>query len=164
MIKRQSEQYLKHWFDKTRRKPLVLRGARQVGKSTLVRQFAEHHGLVLHEINLEKHLLLDDVFKSLDIKRIVMELEGLLGRNILEDGSLLFLDEVQATPHALAALRYFRAASDPHHAKVRIRFHTVAYQIKIALLKYLQRHAPVRKQDAGEGEDRYFSHYKIHSA
>ncbi|MBL7016709.1 MAG: AAA family ATPase [Kiritimatiellales bacterium] len=41
MIKRKSEQYLKHWFDKTRRKPLVLRGARQVGKSTLVRQFAE---------------------------------------------------------------------------------------------------------------------------
>jgi predicted AAA+ superfamily ATPase len=107
MIKRRSEQYLKHWFDKKRRKPLVLRGARQVGKSTLVRQFAEHHGLVLNEINLEKHLLLDDVFKSLDIKRIVRELEGLLGRNILESGSLLFLDEVQATPHALAALRYF---------------------------------------------------------
>jgi len=107
MIVRKSEQYLKHWFDKTRRKPLVLRGARQVGKSTLVRQFAEHHGLVLNEINLEKHLPLDDVFKSLDIKRIVLELEGLLGRNILESGSLLFLDEVQATPHALAALRYF---------------------------------------------------------
>ncbi|RKX42973.1 MAG: AAA+ family ATPase, partial [Verrucomicrobia bacterium] len=107
MIARRSEQYLRHWFDKKRRKPLVLRGARQVGKSTLVRQFAEHHGLVLNEINLEKHLLLDDVFKSLDIKRIVLELEGLLGRNILSGGSLLFLDEVQATPHALAALRYF---------------------------------------------------------
>lgn len=107
MIKRHSEQILKHWFGKKRRKPLVLRGARQVGKSTLVRQFAKHHDLNLHEINLEKHLLLDDVFKSLDIKRIVLELEGLLGRNILGDGNLLFLDEVQATPHALAALRYF---------------------------------------------------------
>ena len=107
MILRASEQYLKHWFEKTRRKPLVLRGARQVGKSTLVRQFAEHHGLELNEINLERHLPLNDVFKGFDVKQIVRELEGLLGRNILKSGSLLFLDEVQATPHALAALRYF---------------------------------------------------------
>ena len=107
MISRASEQYLKHWFEKKRRKPLVLRGARQVGKSTLVRQFAEHHGLVLNEINLERHLPLNDVFKGLDVKQIVRELEGLLGRNILKNDSLLFLDEVQATPHALAALRYF---------------------------------------------------------
>lgn len=107
MISRASEQYLKHWFEKKRRKPLVLRGARQVGKSTLVRQFAEHQGLVLNEINLERHLPLNDVFKNLDVKQIVRELEGLLGRNILKSGSLLFLDEVQATPHALAALRYF---------------------------------------------------------
>lgn len=57
---------------------------------------------VLNEINLDKHLRLDEVFKSLDIKRIVLELEGLLGRNIL--GGVLFLDEVQATPHALEAL------------------------------------------------------------
>lgn len=107
MIPRASEQYLKHWFEKKRRKPLVLRGARQVGKSTLVRQFAEHQGLVLNEINLERHLPLNDIFKNLDVKQIVRELEGLLGRNILKSGSLLFLDEVQATPHALAALRYF---------------------------------------------------------
>jgi len=107
MIPRASEHYLEHWFEKKRRKPLVLRGARQVGKSTLIRQFAEHHGLVLNEVNLERHLPLNDVFKSLDVKRIVRELEGLLGRNILASGSLLFLDEVQATPQALAALRYF---------------------------------------------------------
>ncbi|MFO7535654.1 MAG: AAA family ATPase [Kiritimatiellia bacterium] len=106
MIARNAELHLKHWLDKKRRKPLVLRGARQVGKSTLVRQFAAHHGLILNEINLEKHLRLDEVFKSLDIKKIVLELEGLVGRNIF-GGGLLFLDEVQATPHALAALRYF---------------------------------------------------------
>jgi predicted AAA+ superfamily ATPase len=107
MIKRHSEQYLRHWLEKKRRKPLVLRGARQVGKSTLVRQFAAHQGMVLNEINLERHLSLDAVFKTFDLKRIVQELEGLIGRNIRESGSLLFLDEVQATPYALAALRYF---------------------------------------------------------
>ncbi len=107
MIHRAAEHYLKDWFDKTRRKPLVLRGARQVGKSTLVRQFAKDQKLVLNEINLERHLPLNDVFKTLDMKQIMKELEGLLGRNILKSDSLLFLDEVQATPHALAALRYF---------------------------------------------------------
>jgi predicted AAA+ superfamily ATPase len=96
-----------NWHGKTHRKPLILRGARQVGKSTLVRQFAAAHGLTLNEINLEKHPELDRVFKSLDVKRILFEIEGLLGRTIGSERSLLFLDEVQATPHALAALRYF---------------------------------------------------------
>lgn len=107
MIKRTAEQHLRHWFKKRRRKPLVLRGARQVGKSTLVREFARREGLVINEINLERHLSLNEVFKTLDMKRIVRELEGLIGRNILQPGSVLFLDEIQATPYALAALRYF---------------------------------------------------------
>lgn len=107
MIKRKSELVLQAWYLRDRRKPMVLRGARQVGKSTLVRQFALSQGLKLNEINLEKHPALDRVFKSLDLKQIFRELEGLLGRNIQGPGSLLFLDEVQATPHALAALRYF---------------------------------------------------------
>ena len=76
----------------------MLRGARQVGKSTLVRRFAEINGLVLNEINLEQHLFLDTIFKILDIESIIRELEALLGRNIQAPGSLLFLDEIQATP------------------------------------------------------------------
>ncbi len=107
MIVRRSEQYLSIWYGKARRKPLILRGARQVGKSTLVRRFAESHNLTLNEINLEKHPELDRVFQSLDVKRILLEIEGLLGRKIESERSLLFLDEIQATPNALAALRYF---------------------------------------------------------
>jgi len=63
MLKRIAEQYLSDWYEKSRRKPLVLRGARQVGKSTLVRQFAQNNGLVLNEINLEQHLYLDTAMK-----------------------------------------------------------------------------------------------------
>jgi predicted AAA+ superfamily ATPase len=107
VIARRSKEYIQHWYDKAHRKPLVLQGARQVGKSTLVRQFAASQGLTLNEINLEKHPELDGVFKSLDVKRILFEIGGLLGRKIEGERSLLFLDEVQATPHALAALRYF---------------------------------------------------------
>ncbi len=106
-MKRVAEHALKRWLDNKHRKPLVIRGARQVGKSTLVRQFAENNGLTLNEINLERHLELDDIFKTLDTGIICKELEGLLGRNVVGPGSLLFLDEIQATPRALQALRYF---------------------------------------------------------
>ena len=96
-----------NWYKKERRKPLVLRGARQVGKSTLVRMFAAKHNLSLHEINLERNYYLDDVFKTLDMSKIMAEIEGLTGEIRDYDHSLLFLDEIQATPYAIQALRYF---------------------------------------------------------
>ncbi|MBW2738054.1 MAG: ATP-binding protein [Deltaproteobacteria bacterium] len=105
-MKRFSEQYLVQWIKTRRRKPLILRGARQVGKSTLVRKFANQQNLLLNEINLERHLELNKVFATLDIAIIRGELEAMVGRSITEPGSLLFLDEIQATPSAIQALRY----------------------------------------------------------
>ncbi len=107
MFQRTALIYLDHWLAKKRRKPLILRGARQVGKSTLVRLFAQSANLHLCEINLEKHLFLDDIFKTLDMEIILRELEAVIGAPINTPDSLLFLDEIQATPHALQALRYF---------------------------------------------------------
>ena len=107
MLNRAAEKYLHTWYHKKNRKPLILRGARQVGKSTLVNEFAKNNGLVLNEINLEQHLYLDKIFKSLDLNIIILELDALVGRNINAPNAVLFLDEIQATPHAIAALRYF---------------------------------------------------------
>src|SRR5210317_148636 len=107
IMQRVATQHLKKWIENEQRKPLVIRGARQVGKSTLVRQFAEENKLILNEINLEQHLELNNIFKTLDTKLISKELEGLLGRKIISPGSILFLDEIQSTPNALQALRYF---------------------------------------------------------
>lgn len=107
MLKRDAENFLAAWLESRQRKPLVLRGARQVGKSTLVRRFAREKGLILNEINLERHLRLDELFKTTDIPNICRELEAITDRAIKTGGSLLFLDEIQATPHALMALRYF---------------------------------------------------------
>lgn len=103
---RKSGQYLAQWIRSRRRKPIVLRGARQVGKSTLVRLFADQQKLALNQINLERHLALEAVFATLDIDVIRAELEAIVGRSITKPGSLLFLDEIQATPSALPALRY----------------------------------------------------------
>jgi predicted AAA+ superfamily ATPase len=77
-----------------------------VGKSTLVRLFAKEQNLLLNEINLERNLELETVFATLDTLVIKGELEALVGRSITTPGSLLFLDEIQATPSALPALRY----------------------------------------------------------
>lgn len=106
-LKRFAEDDLLKWYHKKNRKPIILRGARQAGKSTLVREFAKNQGLNLCEINLERYLFLNDIFKTLDLTKIINELEGIIGRNIQRADSILFLDEIQATPYALQALRYF---------------------------------------------------------
>jgi predicted AAA+ superfamily ATPase len=107
-MKRSKESSLATWLTRSKRKPLVLRGARQVGKSTLVRQFAEKQGLTLHEINLEKHRDLNDLFGTFDVPRILNEIQYICKKGSPQaPGSLLFFDEIQATPQALAALRYF---------------------------------------------------------
>lgn len=97
---------LEAWIDTPQRKPLLIRGARQVGKSTLVRLFAERTQRTLHEVDLERHPELDGIFASRDTSRILSELEYLMDRGSIDDhASLLFLDEIQAAPSAIAALR-----------------------------------------------------------
>jgi len=75
-----AEKTLADWLDSTYRKPLIIRGARQVGKSTLVRQFADHKKLTLHEVNLERHPTLVEVFKTHDTGKILRELEFICGK------------------------------------------------------------------------------------
>ncbi len=106
MFERKSELELKKWHDSKNRKPLLIRGARQVGKSTLVREFARKCGIELFEINMERHYRLNEVFATLDVAKILRELEFTCGRGTLDKG-LIFLDEIQAAPNAIRALRYF---------------------------------------------------------
>lgn len=96
------------WRASTARKPLVLRGARQVGKSHLVRTFGTEHFATLAEINLERRPEFAACFADNDPRATLRRLEVLLGRRIPTDGSaLLFLDEIQAAPGVLARLRWF---------------------------------------------------------
>ncbi|MEN8245921.1 MAG: ATP-binding protein [Thermodesulfobacteriota bacterium] len=101
------EEQLARWLNKSRRKPLIIRGARQVGKSTLVQNFSRMQGLTLAEINLEKHENLNKIFKTKDLDIILPELELLAGTSLHQENTLLFLDEIQSAPEAIAALRYF---------------------------------------------------------
>ncbi len=86
----------------------MIRGARQVGKSTLVRQFAARRNLVLFEVNLERQAHLRGPLEKLDPQDVVREIEFLCGKGRMKDQkSLLFLDEIQGIPRALECLRYF---------------------------------------------------------
>lgn len=103
---------LDSWIEQSRPKPMVLRGARQVGKSTLVYNLAKRKGFKLYEINLENHPELNTVFLSNDLKKILLALEGVLGEPINPHKALLFLDEIQGAPAALQALRSFYEQKD----------------------------------------------------
>lgn len=107
MLKRSALQYLNDWKDKKNRKPLVIRGARQVGKSYLVGIFAEAAQLDLLEINLELHDDYKDCFSSKDPQQIITLLELKAAQKITPGKTLLFLDEIQAAPEILTSLRYF---------------------------------------------------------
>ena len=98
---------LEHWRDRARRKPLVIRGARQVGKTTLVRLFAERHFEALAEVNFERDPELASLFVRGDPGATLERLELQLDLEIAPGRTLLFLDEIQAAPEVLAALRYF---------------------------------------------------------
>ncbi|MBC8443337.1 ATP-binding protein [PVC group bacterium] len=100
-------EYLVAWKDNPRRKPLVLRGARQVGKSYLARAFARSHFRNLVEINFEENSDLGRLFDGRSPDQIVPRLELHSGAKIVPGETLLFLDEVQAAPQVFASLRYF---------------------------------------------------------
>ncbi|MFH1675257.1 MAG: AAA family ATPase [Pseudomonadota bacterium] len=100
-------EYLKTWKSKPNRKPLVIRGARQVGKTYLVRLFAKKHFDQLVEINFERDPEIASLFSSKDPRKIVQLLELQYNISIQSGAALLFLDEIQATPEVLGSLRYF---------------------------------------------------------
>lgn len=106
-MKRKEEAYLSEWYRNPKRKPLIIRGARQVGKSTLVRMFCQKVGLRLIELNFEQSYTLKELFASNNPKKIVQELEILHNVRIDLEKSVLFLDEIQSNPQAIASLRYF---------------------------------------------------------
>jgi predicted AAA+ superfamily ATPase len=91
------------------RKPLVLRGARQVGKSTLVRNFAKKNGLTLFEINLETTELVSvgNSLKNLDLGKIISEIETKCKLEFTAVKSIIFFDEIQSQENVFGALRYF---------------------------------------------------------
>mgnify|MGYP002565986481 CR=1 FL=1 len=106
MFERRIQKQLHEWAEKNNRKPLILRGARQVGKTTIVEQFGKEFDNFL-SLNLEKKEA-KDLFESTDDVKMLLPLLFLYDNKPQRPGrTLLFIDEIQSSPQAVALLRYF---------------------------------------------------------
>jgi len=99
---------LEGWSKSTYRKPLIIRGARQVGKTTIVSDFGKRRYGQVAYFNFEKRPELKDFFKTnLDPHRLIDRLGLVIDININPNDTLIFLDEIQECPEAITALKYF---------------------------------------------------------
>jgi len=97
-----------NWKNKKTRKPLIIRGARQVGKTWLMKAFGNEHYRFSVYVNFDNNQQMKDLFSSdLNIERILLGLELYAGHKIDSDNTLIIFDEIQESPKALSALKYF---------------------------------------------------------
>lgn len=104
------------WKDSPRRKPLVIEGARQVGKTWLVKEFAQRNYKQLAYVNFEDMKILQNLFvQDFDIPRVLTAIGAATHVTCTEGDTLIFLDEIQAAPNAITSLKYFCENAPGYH-------------------------------------------------
>ena len=104
------------WKQSKHRKPLIIEGARQVGKTWLMKEFGRQAYSDTVYINFDSNSRMAELFASdLDTDRLIMGLELYVGHKIDPDNALLIFDEVQEVPRALSALKYFNENAPQYH-------------------------------------------------
>jgi hypothetical protein len=107
---------MNQWKTKKRRKPLIIEGARQVGKTWLLKEFGRQAYADTVYINFDSNSRMAALFASnLNPDRLIMGLELYVGRKIDPDNTLIIFDEVQEVPRALASLKYFYEDAPQYH-------------------------------------------------
>ncbi|MBQ8417848.1 MAG: ATP-binding protein [Phascolarctobacterium sp.] len=104
------------WKQSKRRKPLIIEGARQVGKTWLMKEFGKQAYADTVYINFDSNSRMAELFDSdLDVNRLIMGLELYVGRKIDPEHTLLIFDEIQEVPRALSSLKYFYENAPHYH-------------------------------------------------
>lgn len=107
---------LYRWKSSTRRKPLIIEGARQVGKTWLMKEFGRAAYEDTAYINFDVNVQMAELFETdLNTDRLIMGLELYIGRKIDPDNTLIIFDEVQEVPRALSSLKYFYENAPQYH-------------------------------------------------
>ena len=107
---------LLQWKEKENRKPLLLMGARQVGKTWLMKEFGKKYYDKVAYISFYNNKRMDDVFQmDFDINRIIMNLNIESGVTITPGDTLIILDEIQDSPKVLESLKYFCEEASEYH-------------------------------------------------
>ena len=107
---------LKEWKNKEDRKPMILMGARQVGKTWIMKEFGKNEYAKVAYISFYNNERMNDVFDmDFDINRIIMNLNIESGVSITPNDTLIILDEIQNAPKALESLKYFCEDANEYH-------------------------------------------------
>ena len=107
---------LYRWKESKRRKPLIIEGARQVGKTWLMKEFGNKAYADTVYINFDSNSIMTELFASdLNTERLIMGIELYVGRKIDPNNTLLIFDEVQEVPRALSSLKYFYENAPQYH-------------------------------------------------
>ncbi|MGL5066481.1 MAG: ATP-binding protein [Sarcina sp.] len=115
-MERKMTKSLIEWKSSRNRKPLILQGARQVGKTYSTLTFGKEHYRNVVYFNFENNRDLVEIFeRDLDTTRIVKNLSIISGQSIHEEETLIFFDEIQACERALTALKYFNENANGYH-------------------------------------------------
>ena len=115
-MKRAITDELINWKNKPGRMPLLLYGARQVGKTHIIREFGKEHYRDMAYVNLETDPIAGTWFTdNIEPKRIIMLLEAHIKKRIVPDDTLIIFDEVQSSERALTSLKYFNENAREYH-------------------------------------------------
>ena len=114
---RKTYDFLMNWKkNENKRKPLLVLGARQTGKTYLIREFAAKNYDNIIEVNFERDKMLSTFFNhNLDPHNIIVKLENYYGKRILPGTTLIFFDEIQACENAITSLKYFNEEANEYH-------------------------------------------------
>lgn len=115
-IKRKIIEELKHWKEKEYRKPLLLLGARQVGKTWLMQEFGATYYDSVAYINCDAEPLAKELFtEDYDLQRILFAIQAISGVKPVPEKTLIIIDEIQEAPRALHSLKYFQENASEYH-------------------------------------------------
>ena len=103
------------WKNNPDRKPLILQGARQVGKTWLLKSFAEKEYTNIAYISCEKSERMKEIFSDYDTMRIIRSISAVTNQPIMPGSTLIFIDEIQEIPKAISSLKYFCENQNEYH-------------------------------------------------
>lgn len=109
---------LKKWKESPTRKPLILQGARQVGKTYILKEFGAREYSEVVYINCDDNNDMQNMFVDYDVDRIIRSLSAISGVSIKPSTTLLILDEIQEVERGLASLKYFCEKAPEYHVAV----------------------------------------------
>ena len=106
MYRKAMEELIK-WKDDEERKPLILNGARQVGKTWILQEFGRNYYSKTAYINMDKNPRMQALFYDFDTDRLIQGFKAETGINIEPENTIVILDEIQEIPEAITSLKYF---------------------------------------------------------